>query len=336
MANYDIDLVVTSAPHIRDKVTTTSIMRDVIIAITPALIGSIVIFGLRSLLVIVVSVISSILAEMLGNVLFHKKPSLNDLSASVTGLLLAMTLPPSSPWWMVVVGAFSGILLGKMIFGGIGSNPFNPALVGRAVLMVSWPTYMTTWIKPQIMIGLQNISQATPVDSITTATPLNIVKLQSYSQLVSSFGTKANLYKALFLGTVGGSLGETSALLLLIGGIYLIARKVIDWKIPVVYIGTVFVLSPLFGRDPIFSILAGGLFLGAFFMATDYSSSPITPMGRVYYALFIGFLTVLIRQFGSYPEGVMFSILLGNAVVPYFDKIMPKVYGVLPKKEVAK
>jgi len=329
MANYDIDLVVTSAPHIRDKVTTTSIMRDVIIALTPALIGSIFIFGIRALIVVLVSVVSSFLAEVVGNLLFHKKPSLNDLSASVTGLLLAMTLPPSSPWWMVVVGAFSGILLGKMIFGGIGSNPFNPALVGRAVLMVSWPTQMTTWVKP-----FSAFNQ--PLDVITTATPLNVVKLQGYAQLLSEFGTKANLYKALFLGTIGGSLGETSALLLSIGGIYLIARKVINWKVPVIYIATVFVLSPLFGRDPLFSILAGGLFLGAFFMATDYSSSPITPLGKVYYAIFIGFLTVLIRQFSSYPEGVTFSILLGNAVVPYFDKIVPRVYGVFPKKEVAK
>jgi len=329
MANYDIDLVVTSAPHIRDKVTTTSIMRDVIIALIPALIGSIFIFGIRALIVVLVSVVSSVLAEVVGNLLFHKKPSLNDLSASVTGLLLAMTLPPSSPWWMVVVGAFSGILLGKMIFGGIGSNPFNPALVGRAVLMVSWPKQMTTWIKP-----FSAFNQ--PLDAITTATPLNIVKLQGYAQLLSEYGTKANLYKALFLGTIGGSLGETSALLLLIGGIYLIAKKVIDWKIPVIYIATVFLLSPLFGRDPIFSILAGGLFLGAFFMATDYSSSPITPLGKVYYAIFIGFLTVLIRQIGAYPEGVMFSILLGNGVSPYFDKIMPRVYGVSPKKEVAK
>lgn len=336
MANYDIDLVTTSAPHIRDKVTTTGIMRDVIIALVPAIIGSIFIFGLRSLWVILISIVSSVVAEVIGNLFFHKKPSLNDLSASVTGLLLAMTLPPSSPWWMVVVGAFSGILLGKMIFGGIGSNPFNPALVGRAVLMVSWPTYMTTWIKPQIMTGLPSISQATPVDSITTATPLNIIKLQGYSQLISDFGGRANLYKALFLGTVGGSLGETSALLLLIGGLYLIVRKVIDWKIPVIYIGTVFVLSPIFGRDPLFSILAGGLFLGAFFMATDYSSSPLTPMGKVYYALFIGFLTVIIRQFSAYPEGVMFSILLGNLLVPYFDKIMPRVYGVFSKKEVTK
>ena len=333
MANYDIDLVVTSAPHIRDKVTTTSIMRDVIIALTPALIGSIFIFGIRALIVVLVSVVSSVLAEVVGNLLFHKKPSLNDLSASVTGLLLAMTLPPSSPWWMVVVGAFSGILLGKIIFGGIGSNPFNPALVGRAVLMVSWPTQMTTWIKP---FSAFNQSLDAFTAATTTATPLNVVKLQGYTQLLSEFGTKANLYKALFLGTIGGSLGETSALLLLIGGIYLIARKVIDWKIPVIYIATVFVLSPLFGRDPLFSILAGGLFLGAFFMATDYSSSPITPLGKVYYAIFIGFLTVLIRQFGSYPEGVMFSILLGNAIVPYFDKIMPRVYGVFPKKEVAK
>ena len=334
MANYNIDLVVSAAPHIKDKINTTVIMRDVIIALIPALIGSIFIFGARVLLVVIVSMISSVLAEVVGNLMFKKKPSLNDLSASVTGLLLAMTLPPSSPWWMVVVGAFSGILIGKAIFGGIGSNPFNPALVGRAVLMVSWPTQMTTWIVPRTITGIT--TSATQLNAVTSATPLAIVKFQGYEQLVAQFGSKLNLYKALFLGTVGGSLGETSALLLLIGGIYLIVRKVIDWKVPIFYILSVFVLSTLFGRDPVFSILAGGLFLGAFFMATDYSTSPITPKGKVFFAIFLGFLTVLIRQYGSYPEGVMFSILLGNAFVPYFDKLAPHVYGKFPKKEVAK
>ena len=334
MANYNIDLVVSAAPHIKDKINTTAIMRDVIIALIPALIGSIFIFGARVLLVVIVSMISSVLAEVVGNLIFKKKPSLNDLSASVTGLLLAMTLPPSSPWWMVVVGAFSGILIGKAIFGGIGSNPFNPALVGRAVLMVSWPTQMTTWIVPRTITSIT--TSATQLNAVTSATPLAIVKFQGYEQLVAQFGSKLNLYKALFLGTVGGSLGETSALLLLIGGIYLIVRKVIDWKVPIFYILSVFVLSTLFGRDPVFSILAGGLFLGAFFMATDYSTSPITPRGKVFFAIFLGFLTVLIRQYGSYPEGVMFSILLGNAFVPYFDKLAPHVYGKFPKKEVAK
>jgi len=334
MANYNIDLVVSAAPHIKDKINTTVIMRDVIIALIPALIGSIFIFGARVLLVVVVSVVSSVAAEVVGNLIFKKKPSLNDLSASVTGLLLAMTLPPSSPWWMVVVGAFSGILIGKAIFGGIGSNPFNPALVGRAVLMVSWPTQMTTWIVPRMMSGIT--PSVTQLNAVTSATPLDIVKFQGYGELIAQFGSKLNLYKALFLGTVGGSLGETSALLLLIGGVYLIVRKVIDWKVPVVYILSVFVFSPLFGRDPVFSILAGGLFLGAFFMATDYSTSPITPRGKVFFAIFLGFLTVLIRQYGSYPEGVMFSILLGNAIVPYFDKLVPHVYGKFPKKEVAK
>lgn len=334
MANYNIDLVVSAAPHIKDKINTTVIMRDVIIALIPALIGSIFIFGARVLLVVVVSVVSSVAAEVVGNLIFKKKPSLNDLSASVTGLLLAMTLPPSSPWWMVVVGAFSGILIGKAIFGGIGSNPFNPALVGRAVLMVSWPTQMTTWIVPRMMSGIT--TSASQINAVTSATPLNIVKFQGYGELIAQFGSKLNLYKALFLGTVGGSLGETSALLLLIGGVYLIVRKVIDWKVPVVYILSVFVFSPLFGRDPVFSILAGGLFFGAFFMATDYSTSPITPRGKVFFAIFLGFLTVLIRQYGSYPEGVMFSILLGNAIVPYFDKLVPHVYGKFPKKEVAK
>ncbi len=332
MKAYMIDLMVTAAPHVRDRRKTSHIMRDVLISLTPATIGSLVIFSFgHPLGVIIVSVISSVIAEYIGNFFFRKKSTLNDLSAGVTGLLLALVLPPSSPYWMVVIGAFTGVWLGKIIFGGIGSNPFNPALVGRAVLMVSWPTFMTQWIKPGFIM---TISSATPIDSVTTATPLGIVKLQGYSTLIGYFGSRANLYKALFLGNVGGSLGETSVLLLLIGGIYLLVRKVIDWRIPVSYIGTVFVLSWLFGRDPIFSILAGGLFLGAFFMATDYSSSPITPKGKIFYGVFIGVLTALIRQFGPYPEGVMFSIIIGNAFVPYFDKMVPHIYGVFQKKEV--
>ena len=323
-----VDLVVTSAPHVRKKIATSTIMRDVLIALVPATIGGLYFFGTgHTLGVIVVAILSTILAEYLGNLIFRKKSTLWDLSSGVTGLLLALVLPPGSPYWMVVVGAFSAIFIGKIIFGGIGSNPFNPALVGRAVLMVSWPSFMTVWIKPFYWkIGSQSI------DAVTSATPLNIIKLNGYSNLVSLFGSKGALYKALFLGNVGGSIGETSALLILIGGLYLLIRKVIDWRIPVSYIMTVFILSFIFGRDPIFSILAGGLFLGAFFMATDYSSSPVTPNGKVVFGIFIGFVTVLIRQFGAYPEGVMFSILLGNAFVPYFDKLRPHVYGVFAKR----
>jgi len=191
MANYNIDLVVSAAPHIKDKINTTAIMRECYnLSLIPALIGSIFIFGARVLLVVIVSMISSVLAEVVGNLIFKKKPSLNDLSASVTGLLLAMTLPPSSPWWMVVVGAFSGILIGKAIFGGIGSNPFNPALVGRAVLMVSWPTQMTTWIVPRTITGIT--TSATQLNAVTSATPLAIVKFQGYEQLVAQFGSKLN------------------------------------------------------------------------------------------------------------------------------------------------
>jgi len=323
-----VDLVVTSAPHVRKKIATSTIMRDVLIALVPATVGGLYFFGTgHTLGVIIVAVLSTILAEYLGNLIFRKKSTLWDFSSGVTGLLLALVLPPGSPYWMVVVGAFSAIFIGKIIFGGIGSNPFNPALVGRAVLMVSWPSFMTVWIKPFYWkIGSQSI------DAVTSATPLNIIKLNGYSNLVSLFGSKGALYKALFLGNVGGSIGETSALLILIGGIYLLIRKVIDWRIPVSYIMTVFILSFIFGRDPVFSILAGGLFLGAFFMATDYSSSPVTPNGKVVFGIFIGFVTVLIRQFGAYPEGVMFSILLGNAFVPYFDKLRPHVYGVFAKR----
>jgi len=323
-----IDLVVTSAPHVRKKIKTFHIMRDVVIAILPVTIGGIYFFGTgHTLGIIVVAIISSVLAEYLGNLIFRRKNTIWDLSSAVTGFLFALVLPPSSPYWMVVVGAVSAIFLGKIIFGGIGSNPFNPALVGRAVLMVSWPTFMTTWVKPFYWkIGSKSIS------AITSATPLSIIKLNGYPKLVSLFGSKVALYKALFLGNVGGSIGETSVFLILIGGVYLLIRKVIDWRIPVSYISTVFVLSFIFGRDPVFSILAGGLFLGAFFMATDYSSSPVTPIGKIIFGIFIGFLTVIIRQFGSYPEGVMFSILLGNAFVSYFDKVKPHIYGVFVQK----
>lgn len=330
MIEKKIDLTVTSAPHIKDRNSVTGIMGNVLIALTPAFIWGLINFGLvKPLLIVVISVIASIAAEYIGNFLFHKKSSIKDLSAGVTGLLLALVLPPSSPYWMVVIGAFSAIILGKMIFGGIGSNPFNPALVGRAVLVVSWPTLMTTWTNP-VYKGFSSMTYATT----TSATPLAIAKLQSYSNLIEMYGSKFSLYKALFIGNVPGCIGETSALLLLIGGIYLIIRKVIDWKIPVSYIGTVFILSFIFGKDPIFSILAGGLFLGAFFMATDYSSSPITPKGKILYGVFIGIITVIIRTFSSYPEGVMFSILLGNAFVPYFDRLVPRVYGVFLKREV--
>lgn len=325
-----IDLVVTSAPHIKEETTTSGIMRDVLIALAPASIWGVINFGFgHPFWVIVISVISAVVAEYLGDLAFRKKPSLSDLSAGVTGLLLALVLPPTAPYWLVVVGAFSAIFLGKMIFGGIGSNPFNPALVGRAVLVVSWPTLMTAWSKP-VLRGFGLYSSAT----VTSATPLAIAKLQGFNTLLQMYGSRLNLYKDLFFGTIPGSLGETSAFLLLLGGIYLIVRKVIDWRIPFTYIGTVFLLSFVFGRDPVFSILSGGLFIGAFFMATDYSSSPITPKGRVFYGIFLGVITVLIRLFGTYPEGVMFSILLANAFVPYFDKITPHVYGVFRQREV--
>ncbi len=315
-----IDLVVTSSPHIRDRVNVSRIMLDVIIALIPATIAGLYFFGAKHTLgVILISLITAELSELLGAWMFRKPVSVKDLSAIVTGLLFALVLPPSSPYWMVVVGSSVAVILGKWVFGGIGSNPFNPALVGRAILMISWPVYMTTWAKPFNPVFGPN--------AVTTATPLNIVKLHGFSTLLAQFGSRGNLYKALFLGNVGGCIGETSALLLLIGGLYLIIRGVIDWKIPTAYITMVFVLSPLFGRDPLFSILAGGLFLGAFFMATDYSSSPITSSGRLWYGISLGFLTVIIRQFGAYPEGVMFSILIVQLFVPFFDKLLPHVYG---------
>ena len=323
-----VDLVVTSSPHIRDKAKVPLIMRGVLIALMPATIAGLYFFGVgHTLGVIIVSILSAVVAEYLSCLIFRTKATVYDLSAAVTGLLLALTLPPSSPYWMVAVGAFVAIILGKWIFGGIGSNPFNPALVGRAFLMISWPTYMTIWVKPFTQ------SVFPPTNAITTATPLSIIKLRGFSELLAMFdGSRLIMYKSLFIGNVAGSIGETSVLLLLISGIALIAKKIIDWRIPAGFIGTVFVLSAVFNRDPIFSILSGGLFLGAFFMATDYSSSPIIVKGRLWYGISLGVLTVIFRQFGASPEGVMFSILIMNCFVPFFDKMLPRVYGHLAPK----
>lgn len=298
------NLVVSSSPHIRTEETVQRIMFDVIIALIPATVASVYFFGMRALFIIFTSIIAAMAAEGAIQKIRNKPVTLKDGSAIVTGLLLALTLSPAMPFWMVAVGSVVAIGIGKQVYGGLGHNPFNPALVGRAFLIVSFPVHMTTWVSP--------------IDGVTSATPLGMLKME---------GIKAG-YMELFIGNVAGSLGETSVLLLTLGGLYLLYRGIIDWRVPVFYLGTVAVMTTILKGDPVFHLLSGGLVLGAFFMATDMVTTPLTKLGKVIFGVGAGVLVVIIRLFGGYPEGVLFSILLMNIFTPIIDKFTrPKIYG---------
>ena len=317
MANF----VVSGTPHVRSKESIQSIMRDVIIALVPATAAGIYYFGLRALILIVAAIISAVFFEWLYEKITKKPVTINDLSAVVTGLLLAMNLPASAPVWVAIVGSAFAIIFAKQLFGGLGQNFINPALAGRAFLLASYPTEMTTWVVPN---GLA-------ADAATYATPLAQLK---------NGALDASL-KQLVMGQVGGTIGETCAIALIIGGIYLLYKHVISWKIPVIYIATVFILFALIGRHgmrmPLQEIFAGGVMLGGIFMATDYASSPVTPKGQVIFAVGAGLLTYLIRTFGGYPEGVSYSILIMNCCVPLIERFTePTIFGALPKTKEAK
>ncbi len=317
MANF----VVSGTPHVRSKESIQSIMRDVIIALVPATAAGIYYFGLRALILIVAAIISAVFFEWLYEKITKKPVTINDLSAVVTGLLLAMNLPASAPVWVAIVGSAFAIIFAKQLFGGLGQNFINPALAGRAFLLVSYPTEMTTWVVPN---GLA-------ADAATYATPLAQLK---------NGALDASL-KQLVIGQVGGTIGETCAIALIIGGIYLLYKHVISWKIPVIYIATVFILFAVIGRHgmrmPLQEIFAGGVMLGGIFMATDYASSPVTPKGQVIFAVGAGLLTYLIRTFGGYPEGVSYSILIMNCCVPLIERFTePTIFGALPKTKEAK
>jgi electron transport complex protein RnfD len=293
-------LVVASSPHIRADMGTQKIMANVIGALIPAGIAGIYFFGARAAIVAAVSIAACVASEAIWQKLAGKKITVSDLSAVLTGLLLAYNLPPGIPLWMAAVGGIFSIIIVKQFFGGLGQNIINPALAGRAMMLICWPVAMTTWA----------------LDGVTGPTPLNIIK--------GTPGMLPALADA-FIGHIGGCIGETSALALLAGGGYLILRGIISWRIPVVYIATVAVMSLLFGRPggPLMEILAGGLMLGAFFMATDYATSPMTPPGQIAFALGCGLITSLIRAFGGYPEGVSYSILVMNLTVPVIDRLTP-------------
>ena len=330
----NLKLIATSNPHIRTSETTRSIMLDVIIAMIPALIWAVISFGLKALTLTVVSVIGCMFFEWLYRTLMKKPQSVGDLSSVVTGMLLAFVSPVTVPYWMILIGDFFAIIVVKQLFGGIGKNFVNPALAGRAFLVGSYAGAMTSWIAYGEKAPLMGAA-----DIVTAATPMAYLKTGDIATLTADVSVMD-----MFLGKCGGSLGEISSLLLLVGGAYLIYRKVIGWQIPVAYIGTVAVLSFLFPKAGtglewmLYSVFGGGLFLGAFFMATDYATSPVTKKGQLIFGIGCGALTVFIRYFGSYNEGVCYSIMIMNLCVALIDKYTkPTRFGVVKsdKKEAA-
>jgi len=362
--------LVSSAPHLHDKTTTRNVMWNVIIALSPALVFAVYYWGFRALMLTLLGAVSAVVTEAVIQKLRKVPVSVSDGSAFLTGMLLAYNINAGAPWWMPIMGAVFAIAVGKQVFGGLGNNPVNPALLGRAFLLASWPSTMTSgWLKPRTgsLSGITNLDaiasnlhQLSPkaYDLVTGATPLKVVQTLRDSSFVASINanagdgidlanriftniTEMGTLKNLFWGNIGGCLGEVSAFALLLGAVYLLYKNIIEWRIPLFYIGTVFVLSFFFGPIkgagyspmlPFFHIFAGGLMLGAFFMATDYTTSPLTKNGRIIYAIGCGLLTVVIRFVGGYPEGVSYSILFMNVMTPLIDKLtMPKAFGRVKK-----
>ncbi|MBN1150418.1 RnfABCDGE type electron transport complex subunit D [candidate division WOR-3 bacterium] len=353
-----------SSPHIKGSNTTRKIMLLVIAALVPSSIASIFFFGPYSGFLMLTGVISAMTAEAVAELLRKRGlKSLTDGSAALTGLLLSLNLPPSVPIWIPVVGSFVAILIGKMIFGGLGHNIFNPALIGRAFLVAAYPTIMTaSWTAPVISkstssgfsadvlrSNLQITLTQEELDAVTAATPLGVMKdakrilsnpASTDEQRAKAEGSVASLYKwdslkNIFLGNTGGCIGETSALLLLLGGVFLCAMKIVNWRLPLTYILTVGVLAWILGGhkgfftgNPVFAVITGGMMIGAFFMATDMVTSPMSNLGQAIFGLGAGILVVVIRSYGGYPEGVSYSILIMNAFTPLIDRyIKPKIFG---------
>ena len=324
----EIKLTVASSPHVRCNETIPKIMWNVVAALVPAAAFGVYYFGVNALVNIIVAIVSAVIFEFLWEKAMHKRITITDGSAVITGLLLAMTCPPSLPWWMSIVGSFLAIVVCKQAMGGLGYNIFNPAHVGRAGLMVSWPVAMTTWTQ----------LNGTVIDGVAGATPLNVFKHGGSDALFQLFGTNdwSSIYQSLFFGFRNGSLGETSTVLLILGGLWLIYKGYVNWQVPVVMIATVGILTgAVYGSANValFQMMAGGLIIGAFFMATDMVTAPITVKGQVIFALGCGLITVLIHVLGGYPEGVCYSILLMNTLTPLIDRLVkPTVFGAVKTK----
>jgi electron transport complex protein RnfD len=345
---------VSASPHIKQRISVPSVMWQVVLALTPALLVGIFFFGIQSLILTVYAVIAAVVTEAVIQRLRKVPVTVSDGSAVVTGILIAFNINSASPWWLPVVGSVFAITIGKQIFGGLGYNIFNPALLGRAFLVASWPTLMTAgWkatnplsnIFESSINGLKDLPSNVPA-VITSATPLGVAKAirdttqisRDMAETVMNSLASADTIQNLFWGNIGGVIGEVSAAALLIGAAYLAYKHIIEWRIPISYIGTVFVLTYIFGGInglfsvsillPVFHIFSGGLILGAFFMATDMVTSPVTKKGRIIFGIGCGILTVVIRLVGGYPEGVSYSILLMNIAVPLIDRYtVPRIFG---------
>jgi electron transport complex protein RnfD len=309
-------------------------MLSVIIALMPVTIYGVVLFGVPALLVVLTSVFTAVVSEAAFRAATKQAIHIDDLSAVVTGMLVALISPPSLPLWMAAIGSFAAIVLAKEFFGGLGANPFNPALIGRAIMLMSFPAAMTTWHVP--FKGI--------IDATTGATPLNIVKMGGTIADVGKGFMDNGLAAAsdygstlwtLFVGNRGGCIGESSILLILVGFIFLLALRVISFITPLAMVGTAFVASWILGMDPVFGVLSGGVLFGAVFMATDYSSSPLTPLGKALFGAGAGLVTAIIRKFGGYPEGVTYAILMMNALSPFMDNLRVKKYGFVPAAKPA-
>jgi Na+-translocating ferredoxin:NAD+ oxidoreductase subunit D len=323
-------IIVSPSPHVFGQQSVQRMMSGVIVALIPAFFMSLFLFGFGALAVTSIAIATCVLTEyLIQKYIMKSEVRISDSSAIVTGLLLAFNLPSNLPWWMVITGSIFAISIGKMVYGGLGNNPFNPALVGRVFLLISFPVQMTSWPLPIV-------SRLHYLDAATGATPLGIVKegLRN-GETISSLAQQVPDHMQLFLGMMNGSMGEVSAIALLLGFAWLLYKKIITWHIPVFIIATVFgftgilwLIDPLHNASPIFHILTGGVMIGAIFMATDLVTSPMTKTGMIIYAAGIGIITVVIRVYGSYPEGVSFAILIMNAAVPLINKyIKPSRFG---------
>ncbi|OGW36389.1 MAG: electron transporter RnfD [Nitrospirae bacterium RBG_13_39_12] len=320
-------LIVSVSPHIRDEETTSRIMWSVSASLFPAVVMAAYFFGPPAVFNIALCIISAILSEYVFQKSLKKKITVNDGSAFLTGLLLGMNLPPSVPFYLPIVGSFVAMIITKQLFGGLGYNIFNPALIGRAFLLVSFPRVMTIWNEP--------VAAFVKMDAVSTATPLGILKGEGTTKLIEIFGDKINLYAQLLVGYRAGSIGETSVIALLAGAAFLFYRGCISWHIPVSFLGTAALIAWVFGAkgalfagDPLLHLMSGGMVLGAFFMATDYVTCPTVKKGQIIFGAGCGFLTMLIRLKGGYPEGVMFAILIMNCFAPLIDRgFKTKVFG---------
>lgn len=299
-----MNLRISTAPHVHNPVNTKRLMLNVLIALLPVTVYGVYAFGLYALMLLAVSSAGAVLAEFAWQKITKQKVRIGDLSALVTGLIMGLNLPARAPWWIALIGSFFAIIIVKQLFGGLGDNFLNPAMAARAVLLASWPARMTSYVAPTFFSG---------ADAVSTATPLM---------------TRSASLQDLFLGNIPGTIGEVCKAAILLGFLYLLFTGTITWRIPVVITATVFVLSFAFGNDPVQAILSGGMLFGAVFMATDYVTNPMTPWGQVIYAFGIGLIITIIRQFGSYPEGVTYAILLMNIATPLIDRFLPaRIYG---------